>query len=140
MAKLSLQSSLGEFAVCSFALVKKVNLLRLKFGWFLLFQPFVASDETCKSVNVLNFFVSKSVKCTCLHVFHVNLFPCILSQIMVLNLLSCSVYDAFCCLNLFRCLLLNLLSFFAYQSLQILNRQFSVSIQIEVGERKSICL
>lgn len=78
MAKLSIQSSLGEFAVCNFALVKKVNLLHMKFEWFLL-QPFVASDETCQSVNVLNFFVSKSIKHTCLCVFHVNLFPCILS-------------------------------------------------------------
>lgn len=79
MAKFSLQSFLGEFAVSNFALVKKVNLLHVKFEWFLLLQPFVANAGNMKISKCIEFFVSKSIKYTYLHVFHVNLLLCMLS-------------------------------------------------------------
>lgn len=79
-----------------------------------------------KISKCIEFFVSKSTKYTCLHVFHVNLLLCMLSQITMPSLLSCSVYDAFCCLNLFVkvfCCKIYF-PFFIYQCLQIFNRQF----------------
>lgn len=44
-----------EFAVCNFALCELVNLPTMKLELFLFFEPFMESDEMCKSVNALKF-------------------------------------------------------------------------------------
>lgn len=73
------------------------------------------------------FFVSKSVKCTCLSC---DSFPCY--SFVDYNVESKCMMHSSVLIFLLRCLLQNLLSFFAYRSLEILNRQFSDSMPIKV--------